>query len=244
MLILLYIVHNAGKISEHSRTMGQAAARDRGQPPCGADNMGYRHDIFISYRRHPETLEWIKIHFLPLLTHRVGCEMPDPPQIYVHEITHQIPAGTAWPVELGEEIGASRILIALWTGSYINSIWCAQELFLMLAREQETGSRTPQNKYGLIVPVVVHDGEKIPQELGLAQRLDITTCFNTRMRRDGRKAEQLSDKIAEHARGIAGAIANAPQWQEHWPQQAAQQLVNTYHALEPSQNSVPRFRGQ
>jgi hypothetical protein len=157
--------------------------------------MGYLHDIFISYRRHPETLEWIREHFLPLLDHWVGLEMPQDPQIYVHEITGQIPAGTAWPTELGERIGASRILIALWSGAYLNSVWCTQELCLMIAREQETESRTVKNKYGLIVPVIVHDGDNIPQQLGLTQRMDIKAYYNTRMRRDSEKAEQLSDTI-------------------------------------------------
>jgi hypothetical protein len=203
--------------------------------------MDYEHDIFISYKRHPETLEWIQQHFLPLLDLRVGLELGKDPQIYVHEITGQIPAGTAWPVELGEKIGMSRILIALWSGTYLNSVWCTQELCLMLAREQEVGCRTPQNKYGLVVPVIVHDGDRIPQELGLVQRLDIKTCYNTRMRRDGPKAEELSDKIEEHAKGLADAIVNAPQWRKNWSQQAAQQLFNTYYAFEASQRTVPRF---
>lgn len=207
--------------------------------------MDYQHDIFISYKRHPETLRWIRRHFLPLLDHRVGLEWGKDPRIYVHEITSQIPAGTAWPVELGEKLGTSRILIALWSKPYLNSVWCAQELCVMLAREQEAGCRTPQNKYGLIVPVIVHDGDNLPHELSIAQRLHIQDFYDTRMRRDGSKAERLSESIAAHARGIAAAIENAPQWQENWSQQAAEQLFDTYYAAaEASQRTVPRFYQQ
>jgi len=202
--------------------------------------MGYQHDIFISYRRHPETLEWIHQHFLPLLHLRVGLELRTDPEIYVHEITNQIPAGTAWPVELGEVLGMSRILIALWSGAYLNSVWCTQELCLMLAREQETGCRTPQNKYGLVVPVIVH-GENIPQELGVTQALNIRTCYNTRMRKDGPRAEQLSDIIEKHAKGLAYAIDKAPVWRKKWRAEAAQQLFQTYYVANATQRTVPRY---
>ena len=111
----------------------------------------------------------------------------------------------------------------------------------MVAREQVTESRTPANKYGLVVPVIVHDGETISKTLGPTQWLDIKECYNTRMRRDGAKAEVLSDKIHEHAGGIAGAIAHAPAWQESWPLAAAKKLFTAYYTSEASQNWVPRF---
>ena len=104
--------------------------------------MAYQYDIFVSYWRHPETLEWIKLHFLPLLDLRVGLELGSKPQIYVHEVTHQIPAGTAWPAQLGEEIGTSRILIShSGAGRILTACGARAELCLMLAREQETGEQ-------------------------------------------------------------------------------------------------------
>lgn len=206
--------------------------------------MGYQHDIFVSYKRHPETLRWIEDHFRPLLEHHVANELERDPKIYVNEISNQIPAGTAWPASLGQELGTSRILLALWSGAYLNSVWCAEELTTMMVREQKYDCRTPQNQYGLIIPVVVHDGDEIPEPLGVAQAMDIKTCYNTRMRRDGAKAEELSDKIVEHARGIAIAITKAPKWQEDWPIQAAQQLFNKYYKAEASQRRVPRFNPQ
>ena len=66
--------------------------------------MNYRHDIFISYKRDPETLFWISEHFLPLLKLNVSQCLGRDPNIYIHEITGMIQVGTAWPVELGEEI--------------------------------------------------------------------------------------------------------------------------------------------
>lgn len=37
--------------------------------------MAYKNDIFISYRRNPETLEWINNHLVPLLSLRLGFEL-------------------------------------------------------------------------------------------------------------------------------------------------------------------------
>jgi hypothetical protein len=150
--------------------------------------VAYQYDIFISYKRHTETLGWIKKHFFPLLEHRVGLELGRDPEVFVHEVAQQIPAGANWPVELGETLAGSRILVALWTKNYFNSRWCAEELSHMLAREQ------------------------------------------------------LSEKLGEHAGGLAAAIENAPPWQADWPAQAARDLVDQFYvSAAPTQNHVPRF---
>jgi hypothetical protein len=203
--------------------------------------MGYQHDIFISYKRDPETLFWIREHFLPLLKLNVSQWLERDPNIYIHEITDMIQVGTAWPVELGEEIAGSRVLIALWTGNYMASRWCSKELCLMLAREREARCRTLLNKYGLVIPVIVHDGEHIANVLGNVQKLNIIPCFNTRMRKDSPKAEELFDKLRDHAEGIANAIRNAPPWQAEWRTQSVEDLMNTYHQAAPAQTAPPRF---
>ena len=112
----------------------------------------------------------------------------------------------------------------------------------MLSREQAVGARTPANKYGLVVPVIVHDGESIPPNLGLIQMLDIKEYYNPRMRRDSEKAEVLSDIIGTHAPGLARAIENAPTWQASWPAAAARQLYNAYFSQATTQTRLPRFR--
>lgn len=204
--------------------------------------MAYSHDIFISYRRDPETLFWIQEHFIPLLRNRVGL-VRDTPLIYVHEITGQVTAGTSWPVELGEVLAGSRILVALWTRTFLHSMWCAAELAQMLAREQINGARTATNKYGLVVPVII-DGrsEDFPADLGDIQRLEIQSLFNTRMRKDSERAEQLSDALALHAPGFAAAIEHAPEWQSDWPQAAAEDLLATYYRAEQAtQDRLPRY---
>src|ERR1700741_3252154 len=144
--------------------------------------MPYKYDIFISYRRHPETLGWIKDHFVPLLELRVGLALGYDPSIFVHEVKQQIPAGATWPPALGEELGSSRILIPLWTKTFFNSKWCSKELSHMLGREKETRAREKKNnQYGLVVPAIIHDGDDFPATLNYIECMDLKSCYNTRM---------------------------------------------------------------
>lgn len=115
-------------------------------PDSSRLDVAYKYDIFISYKRDGETLRWIRRHFQPLLAHHVGLVHATNPEIYVHEVVQQIPAGTSWPQALGEELGASRVLVALWTKAFLHSEWCTKELAHMLGRQQAVGSGVAGNK--------------------------------------------------------------------------------------------------
>jgi hypothetical protein len=202
----------------------------------------YTYDIFISYKRHAETLAWIKKHFFPLLEHRVGLELGRDPVVYVHEVAQQIPAGANWPIALANSLAGSRVLVMLWTKNYLNSRWCTEELAHMLAREQATGRTGDGDAFGLIVPVIIHDGQDFPETLGYIEKLEIQNFYNTRMREDSELAEQLSEALGVHAPGVASAIESAPAWAAEWPEDAARRLFDAfYRPAGPSQDRVPRF---
>jgi hypothetical protein len=202
--------------------------------------MAYKYDIFISYKRHPETLGWIRKHFEPLLGLRVGLTLGNDPAIFVSEVNQQISAGELWPQSLGEALGASKVLIALWTKTFFNSAWCAKEMSHMLARQ---GMRAPGIKYGLVIPTIIHDGDDFPKSLEFVQSMNISACYNTRMRQDSPKAEELSDLIDAHAAGIARAIQQAPAWNAAWPQVAADTFfAEFYQHNAPVQTDVPKFQ--
>jgi hypothetical protein len=112
----------------------------------------------------------------------------------------------------------------------------------MLGREKDAGCRTAKNKFGIIVPVVIHDGESFPKQLNHIERLDIKCCYNTRMREDSAKAEELSELIDLHAEGIAAAIQHAPKWKKAWSQAAANGFFKSlYSDVSPAQIRIPRF---
>jgi hypothetical protein len=201
--------------------------------------MGYQYDIFISYRRNPETYRWIKNHFEPLLSLRVELELGRPVEIFIDD---QIDAGASWPYDLGLKLGCSRILVPLFTRTYFNSKWCSLELSLMMSREKSLGYRTPQNSHGLIVPAAIHDGDTYPSQISHIQWFGIQKCFNVRMSVDSPLAAELDDTLARFAPSFSNAIQNAPAWQNSWPDQAAQDFYNLlYQAEEPQQDSVPRL---
>lgn len=201
--------------------------------------MDYKYDIFISYRRHEETRGWINKHFLPLLTFWLEFDLGRQPKIFIDE---QLEAGTTWPIKLGEEIGCSRILIPLWSKNYLNSIWCTCEISHMLEREALTGYRTGQNANGLVFPVIIQDGETLPINLSIAQKLDIKDYFGARMRTDSPKAEELDEKLKSISNSLATFINNAPQWQSDWQIAATNQFYQLFFkGANPQQTELPKF---
>src|SRR4051794_8499158 len=154
--------------------------------------MGYKYDIFISYRRHPFTRDWLNKHFKPLLEFWLEFELGRKPNIYIDtQLDKDI--GTTWPVQLGKEISVSRILIPLWSKNYLNSIWCTCEVSHMLEREKLAGYRTAENSSGLVIPVIIQDGETLPINLSIIEHLDIKGYFKARMREDSQEAEELDN---------------------------------------------------
>lgn len=201
--------------------------------------MSYYYDIFISYRRDPETLTWINEHFVPILTQRLDFELGRKPKFYIDQ---QMEVGSSWPPALGAALGTSRVLIALWTGNYLESVWCTHEFAQMLSREKEAKLRTVTKPLGLVIPAFIHDGESFPVAIKHIQPLEIQPTFNSRMSRTSVRAEQLADALAQHAPAIAASIKGAPAWRKNWATKAAATFYKLFHQHALSeQKSVPRF---
>lgn len=203
--------------------------------------MDYEYDIFISYRRHLFTREWIDKHFIPLLEFWVEFELGRKPLIYIDtQLDEDI--GTTWPIKLGQKISCSKILIPLWTKNYLNSQWCTCEISHMLTREIKTGCRIPPNDNGLVIPVIIQDGETLPINLSVIQKLDVKDYFKARMREDSREAEALEDKIKAIAGSIAKCINSVPEWQSDWKITAVNEFYNLfYKGKSPEQIELPKF---
>jgi len=202
--------------------------------------MSYKHDIFISYRRDPETLRWIKDHFVPLLSLHLGFELARTPVIYLDE---QIESGSSWPLSLARALGASRVLLPLWTANYFTSPWCTEEFGQMLRREEMLRLRTPKKPNGLIIPAFIHDGSSFPAKLQYIQRFEIQSCFNPRMAKDSPRAEALAATLATEAPAIAARIRQAPPWRKEWVATAATGFQKAFRRQAKAQQKVPRFTG-
>jgi hypothetical protein len=200
--------------------------------------MAYKNDIFISYRRDHETLEWINNHLVPLLSLRLGFELGRAPKIFIDT---QLETGVSWKNQLGSELARSRILFVLWSGNYLNSEWCTLEMSLMLQRERKTKRRTAQNPRGLVIPAFIHDGEKFPYQASDIQYFEIQKSFNVRMAKDSLRAEELDAILTTQAPAIAKAIDKAPVWRKEWIQLTANDLYKQLFKGKISQKSLPRF---
>ena len=200
--------------------------------------MGYQHDIFISYRRNAETVLWLEEHFLPLLELRVEMELGRKPAVYVDTA---VESGAAWPARLGQALGTSRILLALWTRNYLSSIWCTSEFTHMVDRAQKAGLNTAAHPYGLVVPAFIHDGDSFPSTLAHIQHFEIQKCFNVRMARTSALAEELDGHLAAQAPAIVQCIDCAPPWDAAWTAMAAGRLFDELHRPPGSQAALPKF---
>jgi hypothetical protein len=208
---------------------------------AGGLTVDYVYDVFISYKRHSESRQWLVEHFQPLLEYHVGLELGWSPTFFRDD--QDIEAGVTWPAALGQALGNARVLVPLWTRNYFHSEWCSRELATMLARENETGLRSAQRPGGLIVPVVLHDCEDLAPKLVPIHRVALTECYNVRMRRDSPLSEKLATYISTLiAPSVAKAIREAPPWQSDWPLTTAGEfLAAVMREGPPRQTQLPRF---
>lgn len=170
---------------------------------------------------------------------RLAFELQRKPVIYVDE---QLEAGASWPAALGAALGASRVLIALWTGNYFASVWCTEEFSQMLGRETEAKLRTVNKPHGLVIPAFIHDGDSFPEKLKHIKPFQIQSCFNPRMARNSQRAEELDAALAAQAPAIATSIQNAPPWRKKWAAKAGENFYRRFHRHAKSeQTRVPRF---
>jgi len=209
----------------------------RGDPEVDANiAMYYRYDVFVSYRRHGEWPVWVKDIFLPLFSHWLGEELGREADVFVD---YQIETGDSWPQRLGNSLGRTRVLVALFSRQYFASPWCMRELRHVLSREQACGFRTAQNPGGLIVPASIHDGEGFPHQIRHIQAAQLQLYTNVRLSKGSLTEERLSDEIRTWVPSVAHAIRSAPVYDPCWTEQAVTALLNQFDAGAPDQTSPP-----
>src|SRR5437764_620107 len=127
---------------------------------------GYKNDIFISYRRFdPQWIQWTERNFVGALK---SFLRPGIGNLEVY-MDLKIETGVDWPHELALNLSRSRLMLAILSRDYFQSDWCRLELALMRKREELTNCRTPHNSHGLVIPVVIDDGDSFPQEIRAMQ---------------------------------------------------------------------------
>jgi hypothetical protein len=197
----------------------------------------YEHQVFISYRRSDEDwVRWTRENFARALTSLLRPRLGNV-SIYTDE---SIETGASWPHHLALHLSRSRLMVAVLSRDYFQSDWCRLELALMHHREQLTKFRTPENPSGLIIPVVIDDGESFPQEVKAMQGEPLHKFANPFIRIDSPKQEDLAEVLKEKLCPIIEmALTKVPGYDPAWEQLAHKQFENMFRIVAQRQTTVP-----
>jgi hypothetical protein len=133
--------------------------------------MGYEYDIFISYTRDELVTKWVHDMFKPTLEKHLKIYLPADLRIFDDK---DIKVGESWPDKLKRGLTASKLLICILSPYYFRRKWCICEYETMRLREKQLKIPSINNPSGLIIPIVIQDGEYFPPEVLERQYYDFS----------------------------------------------------------------------
>ena len=152
----------------------------------------YENDIFLSYRRSDaDWVRWTRENFVRAMTSLLRVRLGRV-KVFVDET---IEDGASWPNHLAMNLSRSRIMVAVLSRDYFSSDWCRLELALMHHREKSKNFRCAANPWGLIVPVVIDDGNCFPPEVQAMQGEQLHAFANPFIRPDSTKQEAMAEVL-------------------------------------------------
>jgi hypothetical protein len=199
--------------------------------------LGYEYDIYVSYRRSDEDwVRWTQEHFVRLVR---SLLQPGLGQVRIF-VDQDIETGTAWPARLAQAHARSRILVPILCRDYFRSDWCQLELALMHDREKATNLRTVASPWGLIVPVVIDDGDCFPPEVRELQAEKLHEFANPFMRDGSPKQEAFAERLRTRVcPAIQDALGRVPAFDPAWEHVAHDHFIGVFRVQERVQDSVP-----
>jgi hypothetical protein len=112
----------------------------------------------------------------------------------------------------------------------------------MHKREELASFRTLANPCGLIIPIVIDDGDCFPAEVRRMQWHPFHTFANPFIRTDSPKQEALAEVLRERiCPMVERALNKAPDFDPAWEQIAHKQFEHMFCIKTPIQRSVPPF---
>jgi len=184
-----------------------------------------------------DTRNWIETYLVPLLENHLSQELGRKPVLFLDS---NIETGDSWPNILGEAISSSKVIILLWTKTYLDSLWCSCEIGHML--ERASRYRTTNNPCCLIFPAVINYGDKMPIQISTIQKIEMQDFFKMTLNKDGQKHTEFEDKVKLLVEKIAKVIDDVPNWQEDWQIEAINSFVSLLHSnIVSIQNQLPKF---
>jgi hypothetical protein len=173
----------------------------------------YEYDIFISYRRSDE--HWVRwtrdnlVHPLRALLRPALGNV----RIFLDE---QIETGADWPLRLAQALARSRLLIPVLSRDYFQSDWCRLEIALIHDREEQCGLRTRAVPHGLILPLIIDDGDSFPAEIQAIQGTRIEDYANPFMRQDSPRQEDFAQMLKDWCSCVEQALQHVRPYDPAW----------------------------
>ena len=112
-------------------------------------------------------------------------------------------------------------MIALLSKDYFSSDWCVHELDFMMERSH--GNST-------IIPIVVHDGEAIPDAIAQLQYANFKEFAIPALHDAGPLHARFWSAMVELAPRISHAIENSPTFEDEWMERCKERFINVYSA--------------
>lgn len=196
----------------------------------------YEYDIFISYRRSDEHwVRWTRHNLVrplrALLRPALGSV-----RIFLDE---QIETGADWPLRLAQALARSRLLIPVLSRDYFRSDWCRLEIALIHHREVQCGLRTATIPHGLILPLIIDDGDSFPAEIQAIQGQRIEDCANPFMRQDSPKQEDFAQMLKDWCPCVEQALRHVRPYDPAWEALAIAQFRDRFLARVTAQTTLP-----
>ena len=196
----------------------------------------YEHHVFLSYRRSDE--DWVRWTQENLVRPRRSLLRPALGDVRIF-VDQQIDTGADWPMRLARALARSRLLIPVLSRDYFHSDWCRLELALMYRREQQCGLRTPANPDGLILPLVIDDGESFPPEVQAIQRTNIQEFANPWIRLDSPRQEDFAERLRQWCPCVEAALLRIPPYDPAWEALAIDEFRHQFQIHPAAQTRVP-----
>jgi hypothetical protein len=201
--------------------------------------MSYQHDVFISYKRELNWTDWTRAHFKELLKSYLQQDLGRPPEVFLDERLES-DFGIDWVKGLGEHLATARVAIVLFSRDYFVSDWCLHELDLMLERAQKiVGGTYPESR--LIIPVIGHDGELIPDIVARIAPCDVRDYRITCINKHSLDYHEFSKRIRNLSPKVAQAINDVPAFDPAWIPECINRFEEVYEAQSKG-NRLPTRR--
>lgn len=198
----------------------------------------YEYDIFISYRRsNADWVRWTKENFTRALD---GVLRPSLGNIRVF-VDEELETGVSWPISLAAKLARSRLLVPILSRDYFQSEWCRLELALMLHREKACQLRCLGKPHGIVIPVVIDDGDCFPAEVQAIKPRSLHSFANPFMRPDSPRQEALAEELMKICSHIEHAHKECPKFDQGWEQIVYDNFREVFKIAIPTQETVPQL---